>query len=163
MMESNLSFFPLDQNLPSHLGERAPTSDVFEFSFDFDLERIRRDSSNTKIRVDYSNVRGYWNSIFESGEDIRSASSEQMAKRFSAPGIADWRRAHRHRASKRDDDIDDEIEGDWNISEDFSTPLLWDSTGECPMLGENFEHGFAAHIEGSMDATFQYGFTLVVS
>ncbi|KAM6523078.1 hypothetical protein FSOLCH5_003697 [Fusarium solani] len=36
--------------------ELLPTSKVFDFAFDMNLNRTQRDAGNTKIRIDYSNV-----------------------------------------------------------------------------------------------------------
>ncbi|KAL6910196.1 glycosyl hydrolases family 18 domain-containing protein [Trichoderma evansii] len=48
-----------DQSVPLGIGNRTPTSPVYDFSFDFNLGLMRRDSDNTRIRLDYSNVPGY--------------------------------------------------------------------------------------------------------
>jgi hypothetical protein len=51
----------LDQSLPNSLASKDPTSAIFDFVFDYNMELIRRDSGPLSMRVDYSNVGGKQN------------------------------------------------------------------------------------------------------
>ncbi|KAF6785553.1 chitinase [Colletotrichum sojae] len=74
-----------DQSIPIAFSSKEVTSDVFTLTFDLDLTLARRDTTNTRIRVDYSNIRGYWNAA------VDSPGIEGVSKRFHAPTAAQWR------------------------------------------------------------------------
>ena len=63
-----------------------PTSQVFDFTFDFNFKLVRRDSKNTSIRIDYSNVQGYWDTV----ADSPGIQSDGPNKRFFAPFSHHW-------------------------------------------------------------------------
>lgn len=146
-----------DQTLPPTLGKRSPTSEVFDFAFDFNLNRTRRDTDNTKIRIDYSNVRGYWDAVVDS-PGIQSDGSNRLGKRFFAPQVEQWRSMYQDSY----DDMNYDGGDTETIKKNLDAPLFWQSVDECHILGEEYEQGFAAHVEGDMNAEFTYGFSMVV-
>jgi chitinase len=80
-----------DQYIPSEvLGKRSPTSQVFDFNFDFNFDLVRRDTNNTSLRMDYSNIAGYWKSIVDSpGIQSRSLKEPVLVDHFFAPTNTD--------------------------------------------------------------------------
>ncbi|KAL1614362.1 hypothetical protein SLS54_009789 [Diplodia seriata] len=61
-----------DQSLPSHLADLS--SPVMELTFDYNFGLVRRDSGDISLRVDYSNIPGYWNAVVDTpGSEKRSA------------------------------------------------------------------------------------------
>lgn len=56
-----------NQSVPVELAmHRDPTSAVYDFTFDYDMALVRRDAGDFSIRMDYSNVRGYWDAVVDS-------------------------------------------------------------------------------------------------
>jgi hypothetical protein len=55
-----------NQTLPGHLQKRRITSPVFDFTFDYNIALVRRDAGDFRIRMDFSNVPGYWNAVVQS-------------------------------------------------------------------------------------------------
>ncbi|KAJ8110045.1 hypothetical protein OPT61_g7002 [Boeremia exigua] len=57
----------LDQSLPGKVARRGPTSVVYDFKFDYNIGLVRRDAGRLSIRLDYSNVPGYWYAVVDTG------------------------------------------------------------------------------------------------
>ncbi|KAK6215153.1 chitinase [Colletotrichum tabaci] len=139
-----------DQSIPVGFSSRDVTSDVFTLTFDFDLTLARRDTSNTMIRVDYSNIRGYWNAAVDS-PGIEGG----VSKRFHAPTAAQWRDMFTNK-------VGTEMFVDaFEIKEEISEPLFWDSADSCLVGGKEYDQGLAAHVGGTLDARFYYGYSMV--
>lgn len=51
----------------------------------------------------------------------------------------------------------------FEIKEKLSEPLFWDSADSCLVGGKEYDQGVAAHVEGTVNARFYYGFSMVVS
>ncbi|KAK2773012.1 chitinase [Colletotrichum kahawae] len=141
-----------DQTIPVGLSGRSLTSDVYTLTFDFNLSNARRDTSNTRVRMDYSNIRGYWNYAVNS-PGVQGGSQ----KRYHAPTTADWREMF---TKSQEMDI---YEDAYPIKEDLSSPLIWDSVDDCLINSNEFDQGFAAHVEGTLDARFYYGFSMIAT
>lgn len=75
--------------MPDDIQKRKPTSEVYEFTFDFNFDLMRRDTNLTSVRMDYSNYGGYWDQIVNS-DGIQDSSSKSR-KRYFAPTIFDWK------------------------------------------------------------------------
>lgn len=124
-----------NQDVPAHVREkRDPSSKVYDFSFDYDMSLVRRDSDNLSIRIDYSNVRGYWDTIVDA-PGIQARDLSNIEDRFFAPTTSDWQALYA-KATDSDDfkySPDDEI----SINEDISAPMFWQTTEECPVNGQD--------------------------
>lgn len=138
------------------IGGRTPTSPVYDFSFDFNLGLMRRDSNNTRFRLDYSNVPGYWNHLVNA-PGIQSRSLNKLESRFFAPTTEDWNTAFAT------------AEFDWSptdatrIQKDVSAPVFWQSAGDCSIGDSTYAEGFGAFVQGNIDAKFWFGFSMIVS
>ncbi|KAF9784244.1 hypothetical protein IL306_007712 [Fusarium sp. DS 682] len=151
--------YSADQSIPSSKhSRRAATSKVFDFTFDRNLNHARSDSGNTKVRIDYSNVGGYWDAAVDSpGIDYDDkALTHRIEKRFFAERNADWRTLSSSVKTR-------EYKGDIPIDEDVDEPLFWDTAEDCEFNGKDYEIGFGAHVGGKVRAYLKYGFTIVVS
>lgn len=142
-----------DQGMPMIKGRRAPTSDVFDFSFDLDTKQKRQDAGEFIVRVDYSNTKGYWNAAVDSP----GVESDSAAKRYWSPSNSNWR--DMYQASVGDFDVSYD---DRDISETFDVPIYWDTAKGCEVDDEEYELGFGSHVEGSFNAEFTYGFSMHV-
>ncbi|KAM0553403.1 hypothetical protein ACHAPJ_007417 [Fusarium lateritium] len=149
-----------DQRLPSSKhSRRSATSKVFDFTFDRNLNHTRRDTGNTRVRIDYSNVGGYWNSAVDS-PGINSddkALARRIKKRFHADRAADWRTMNSKADKTRD------YKGVVPITESVYEPLFWDKAEGCEYSGDDYEIGFGAHVGGTVKAYLTYGFSIVAS
>ncbi|KAL2683336.1 hypothetical protein Neosp_007806 [[Neocosmospora] mangrovei] len=134
---------------------RAVTSKVFDFAFDMNLNKTRRDTGDLKVRVDYSNVGGYWNAAVDSlGIQTDDSLQRRIAKRFFAESQADWRTMYQDAEVHKSD-------GERFVNEDIDTPLFWETAQDCDFEGEDYELGFGAHVGGKIKADFTYGFSLI--
>ncbi|KAH7120620.1 hypothetical protein EDB81DRAFT_666993 [Dactylonectria macrodidyma] len=146
-----------DQSLPTVHSRRTATSKVFDFAFDMNLNHTRRDTGGIQIRIDYSNVGGYWNAAVDS-EGIQSGDSlsRRIAKRFFADRGADWRNMYNHAVTQKNT-------GERFVDQEVDAPLFWETTQNCDFDGEDYELGFGAHVGGKFSADFTYGFSLIAS
>ncbi|RSL51633.1 hypothetical protein CEP51_015172 [Fusarium floridanum] len=144
-----------DQSLPSTQSRRAVTSKVFDFAFDMNLNKTRRDTGDLKVRVDYSNVGGYWNAAVDSlGIQAGDSLHRRIAKRFFAESQADWRTMYQDAEVHKSD-------GERFVNEEIDTPLFWETAQDCEFEGEDYELGFGAHVGGKIKADFTYGFSMI--
>ncbi|KAH0528005.1 hypothetical protein TsFJ059_002919 [Trichoderma semiorbis] len=145
-----------DQSIPSSVGGRIPTSPVYDFSFDFNLGLMRRDTNDTSIRVDYSNVKGYWDHLVDT-PGIQSRDIDGLKSRFFAPTTVDW------------NSVFEKEHFDWSpsdatkIKDDLNTILFWQTAGDCDINGTSFGEGFGAFVQGTIDAKFWFGFSMIAT
>jgi chitinase len=142
--------------VPRIRGRKAPTSEVFDFSFDLNIKQKRQDASNIKMRVDYSNANGYWGNLVDSPGTSNSAPS--LYKRYWAELPADWRDVY----GNAKDLMFVGTREDGNIKETIEQPLFWDDVSNCQINGESYSQGFGAYVGGTIDAEFSYGFSMIV-
>ena len=149
-----------DQHVPRKvLGKRTATSQVLDFNFDFNLDLMRRDTNNTSLRMDYSNIAGYWDAMVDSpGIQSRSLKDPSLVNRFFAPSSADWAQQESSGANLRYSPDDALV-----IRQDMSAPLFWQSVEECRVDGADFAEGFGAYVQGTVDASFYFGFSIVAT
>ncbi|KAM0471051.1 hypothetical protein ACHAPX_009621 [Trichoderma viride] len=143
-----------DQYIPKRFGDRQPTSAVFDFYFDLNMGLVRRDTNNTSIRIDYSNVKGYWNSVVSSP----GIQSRDLTRRFFASSPVDWQKKYSSGGYSAFEDSKS-----FDISDDVQAPLLWQTAQDCPVDGSTFDQGIGAYIKGKLNAHFLYGFSMVAS
>ncbi|KAJ4152982.1 hypothetical protein LMH87_009497 [Akanthomyces muscarius] len=139
-----------DQALPEDMHGTDPTSLIFDFSFDFNMLRVRQDSEQTSVRIDFSTSPDYWVNIL----DTPGIQSRDLEGRFFAPTAAQWESRF--------------VEGNFrrkyafSIKETVSTPLFWNTAKECDFQGDGgFIEGVAAYIAGDIDVKVDYGFSAV--
>ncbi|RSL67275.1 hypothetical protein CEP53_003068 [Fusarium sp. AF-6] len=143
-----------DQSIPDDLAKRStPTSQVFEFSFD--LDRLEtRDDANIAIRMDVSNVKGYWDRLVDSpGVETRDLETRY----FSALNV-DWK------ATFRDDEKFTWDAGtSLGIKMDLSAPVFWQAAEDCPVGDEDYGQGIAAFVDGNVDASMFYAVSIIAT
>ncbi|RSM03030.1 hypothetical protein CEP52_007639 [Fusarium oligoseptatum] len=143
-----------DQSIPDELAKRStPTSQVFEFSFDFDRLETR-DDANIAIRMDVSNVKGYWDRLVDSpGVETRDLETRY----FSALNV-DWK------ATFRDDEKFTWDAGtSLGIKMDLSAPVFWQAAEDCPVGDEDYGQGIAAFVDGNVDASMFYAVSVIAT
>ncbi|KAH8129747.1 glycoside hydrolase superfamily [Trichoderma asperelloides] len=79
-----------DQYVPREMTtDRSPTSPVYDFTFDMNMKLARRDTNNTMVRIDFSNVIGYWDNLVDY-PGIQSSDASNMMRRYFAPTFDNW-------------------------------------------------------------------------
>ncbi|KAH7173118.1 glycosyl hydrolases family 18-domain-containing protein [Fusarium flagelliforme] len=90
-----------DQSLPVHLAKRKPDDrEVLDLIFHYDFKRVKRSDEKIYMRVDWSNVAGYWDEIVAASPDENSKRSldprhlgqRGLDKRFFSDDSAEWSR-----------------------------------------------------------------------
>lgn len=144
----------LEHDYPFQSDRKRATSEIYEFSFDFDVSHAKRDEKSTSIRVDYSNANGYWSSAVDSP----GVESKALARRYYSDDYDDWRETF------DTDKMDFSEEGAAIITEDVSMPVFWETTvNDCYVDGDEYMEGIAIYVEGGLDVNMWYGFSMVVS
>ncbi|KAJ6194672.1 hypothetical protein J3E72DRAFT_198535 [Bipolaris maydis] len=72
----------LDQSLPEKVARRSPTSIVYDFKFDYNIGLVRRDAGRLSIRLDYSNVPGYWYAVVDTPGGSQKRDLKTLVDRF---------------------------------------------------------------------------------
>ncbi|CAG8888331.1 unnamed protein product [Penicillium salamii] len=78
-----------NQKLPSHIKRSlSGPSLVYDLELSYDFKRVKRDSGDIYIRIDYSNEFNYWKSIVQ-GDPVNAKRDGQ--KRFYSSSAEDWK------------------------------------------------------------------------
>lgn len=150
-----------DQSVPVALltDGRSPSSAVFDFSFDFDMPLVRRDAGVISIRMDYSNVNGYWDSLVDSPGKKKKRdhpSLQDLVDRFYSSSGLDW-------ATKFNELDFDGSASLSDLSKSDIAHLVFFETEMCATdEGQNGE-GIAVAIDGELDVDLFYGFSLIAT
>ncbi|THV55218.1 hypothetical protein BGAL_0012g00090 [Botrytis galanthina] len=79
-----------NQKFPSiYAGAANRTVSYLEISYDFGL--VKRDAGDVYIRIDYSNLEGYWNAVVNSAGESKKRSIDEISKRFFSPNATSWK------------------------------------------------------------------------
>lgn len=77
----------LSQNLPAHVKRDAPLdSIVYDIELSYDFSLVKRDAGDIYMRLDYSNVPGYFEDIVKADH----AKKRSLDKRFWSASSSDW-------------------------------------------------------------------------
>ncbi|KAF5557753.1 glycosyl hydrolase family 18 [Fusarium napiforme] len=144
-----------NQSIPIHLARSNPSA-VYDFSFDYDMGLVRRDAGEFSIRVDYSNVKGYWNEVVDlTGKRKRDLKS--LVDRFYADNSEDW-------FTQFDKtDVEDSEELNDNKRSVLNQLIYFDSQMCDVDSGDKEGQGFSITLEGSANARFFYGFSMIAT
>ncbi|KAF4331819.1 glycoside hydrolase family 18 [Fusarium beomiforme] len=144
-----------NQSTPEALSNGQRSSQVYDFSSDFNFKLMRRVSNNTSIRMDYSNTPGYWDQLVDSS-GIQSRDLRHLDERFFAPKDLEWNSVY---------DEDDKYTFDpgsaTKIKNDISAPLFWHTVDICVIDGRDYSEGIGVYANGDIDSSFYYGFSLI--
>lgn len=144
-----------DQSIPVELAMENPTSAVYDFVFDYNMALVRRDAGSYSIRMDYSNVHGYWNAVVDSpGKSKRSL--DDLVGRFYADNRDDWFSTYDGLAFDKSASLSDTDKTSFDHLVFFDTQMC--TTGE----GRSGQ-GVAITINGTLDVDFYYGFSLIAT
>ncbi|KAF2723824.1 glycoside hydrolase family 18 protein [Polychaeton citri CBS 116435] len=146
-----------NQTLPSHLAKRMPVSkEVMDLEFSYDFGLMKRADDKVYLRIDYSNMPGYWDTIVNSPGEKRKRSlhprelsqRDLLDKRFFSSDSASWGRLLNQ--------VDDGI----SFYSDFSFPatevIVNEKLGNC---GEDAY--LEVNSDGNCKAQAKFGFTMV--
>lgn len=150
-----------DQKLTKEFASTKVYSQVLDFTFDFNIGLVRRDSNNTSIRIDYSNIGGFWNGLVDApGIQARDIDGRDLHNRFFAPNNLNW--DERYDGDKKAP-LTFENKDSTTIRQSLSEPLFWKTADNCPIAGSEFTEGIAAWVRGEMKVQLFVGFSMVVS
>lgn len=116
----------------------------------------RRDTNNTSIRLDYSNVKGYWDRIVDSPSE-QDKKARDLMKRYYSDSNEEWRKDYGISNAYFQYENTNAVK----IKEDLSGFARWQSINDCEVEGSYYNEGFAAYISGSIDAEMYFGFYLI--
>jgi hypothetical protein len=145
-----------NQAVPVELALQNPTSAVYEFKFDYNTALVRRDAGTISIRMDYANVKGYWDAVVNSDGISSKRDLTTLVDRFYSANRADW--------FGKFDGLDTSSSA--SLSELTKTDidhLVYFDTEMCPISSGQQGEGIAVAIEGELSAQFYYGFSMIAT
>ncbi|KAF4212956.1 hypothetical protein CNMCM5878_000587 [Aspergillus fumigatiaffinis] len=150
-----------NQSVPAHLALRNPTSVVYDFRFDYNMPLVRRDAGTISIRMDYSNVAGYWNAVVNSAGTTSGGTDSKrdlkgIVERFYSDNKDNW--------FAKFDALSPDTKGFSDLSSNITIDhLLFYNTEMCPTSDGQQGEGIAVTIEGALNAGFYYGFSMIAT
>lgn len=145
-----------DQTIQATLGTRNPTSAVFDFSFDYNLNLARRDAGSYSIRMDYSNVKGYWDAVVNSDGVKRKRDLNHVVERFYSSEKSNWFLKFNPLRTEDSTALS-------AISKSKINHLVFFDTEMCSTDQGQSGQGIIATIQGELDAHFYYGFSMIAT
>lgn len=149
-----------DQTIPPPImndRKRKVNSHVYDFTFDYNMSKMKRAAGLTSIRIDYSNAVNYWDNLVDSpGSNSKKRSEGSIDRRYFSSSGSDWK--NRYSALEFAD-------GNARaVSEDMMKLLYFEKDLYCKVddVDEDLPEAFAAGITGKLDAKLWMGFSLVV-
>ncbi|KAF7941509.1 hypothetical protein BELL_0234g00160 [Botrytis elliptica] len=139
-----------NQKLPSiYTGAANRTVSDLEISYDFGL--VKRDAGDVYIRIDYSNLEGYWNAVVNSAGESKKRSTDEISKRFFSPNATSWKSKFDDVRSGASSTLDHTL-----FATAFTSPL-YSSSESCEGEDDNYASiGFSGNV--SSKARFGYSF-----
>lgn len=144
-----------DQSIPIDIALQNPTSAVYDFTFDYNMNLVRRDAGKYSIRMDYSNVAGYWGAVVNS-DGNKKRSVKELVDRFFSSKQDDWSGKFSNLDISNSSKLSD-------ISKSDLKHLLFFDTQMCPTDQGQEGQGIAVAINGTLDVEFFYGFSLIAT
>ncbi|KAJ5124812.1 uncharacterized protein N7515_008637 [Penicillium bovifimosum] len=152
-----------NQAVSAEIKKRNPTSQVYDFKFDYNMGLSRRDTTNrTSICLDYSNVKGYWDKTVDSPgveDDDGVMEARSLVKRFWSSSPKDWKRSYT--SSRSHADFEYESTNAIPIKQNISELVWYQTARDCEVEGEDWGEAFAAYVAGGIDAKMYIGFSMV--
>lgn len=140
--------------MPDHLADRyTPTSPIYEFSFDFNKDERRADAE-VAIRMDVTNVKGYWDGHLDSP----SIRKRDVERRYLSPLNTPWKHVSRKRDLFKQSTGGNALE----IKKNITAPVFWQAAENCAVGNKRYGEGVGAFIDGNVDAKMYYAVTLIV-
>ncbi|KAJ9426061.1 hypothetical protein FOXG_07418 [Fusarium oxysporum f. sp. lycopersici 4287] len=144
-----------DQTMPDHLAKlHTPTSPIYEFSFDFNKHERRADAK-VAIRMDITNVKGYWDGLVDSP----GVQKRDVERRYLSSLNLDWKKT----LQKGDRFQYGSGEYALKVKKDLSTAVFWQAAENCPVGDKLYGEGIAAFMEGKVDARLHYAATVIAT
>lgn len=143
-----------DQEMPLEIFEQGAVSPVYDFVFDYNMGLVRRDAGDVSIRIDYSNVPGYWDAVVR-GKAAAEKRLERTVKRFWSSQPSHW--FDQFKNVKTDTESKD-----GRVPKQDLTKLLYYDGQKCSSLRDE-AHGLAIAITGETDVRFFHGFSLIAT
>ncbi|KAK2764375.1 hypothetical protein FQN54_009069 [Arachnomyces sp. PD_36] len=144
-----------DQSIPDHVlqhTKRESKQPVMDLTFDYNFKKIKRADEKVYIRIDFSNVFGYYQKIINDDpvKSKRSPASPLMP-RFYSENEEDWQSRFEELTEDQDDDYYTEFESD--VDE-----LLYGTGEKCDGSDDQF---LDLKVGGKAAARAKWGFSLV--
>ncbi|RSL40913.1 hypothetical protein CEP54_015977 [Fusarium duplospermum] len=144
-----------NQTFPAAISHADPISAVYDFTFDYNMQLVRRDAGKISIRMDYSNVKGYWKAVVAGAPKLKR-DLKNLVDRFFSDQQSDWFDAF--------DSIP--LGGNGNLGDvgkqDISKLIYYNGemcTGKDGREGQ----GIAVAIDGQTDVEFFHGFSMIAT
>jgi|SRR5690242_6318608 len=145
----------MNQSVPVEIVLQNPTSAVYYFTFDYDMGNVRRDAGRYSIRMDYSNVQGYWKAVVDS-EGVKKRSLKELVDRFDSSKQDNWFDKFNNIDTSNSSELSD-------LTKTQLRHLVFSENQMCTTNGGETGQEIAATIDGVLEVDFYYGFSLIAT
>lgn len=143
-----------DQSLPRHTMKRAQTSQVYDFVFDYNMALRRRDAGPSALRMDYSNLGGYWNAVVDS--DGIQNQKRSLEERFFSAKSSDWTAKYAA--------LDFPSGYAKSVNQKLDSLVYFATVDTCPVSSADYlPEGFGAGLRGNYIGELYYGFSMIAN
>jgi chitinase len=149
-----------DQTIPDDIRKQSPTSAVYDFKFDYNIGLVRRDAGRLSIRMDYSNVPGYWYAVVDTPGTKKKRDLKSLVDRFYDSGKSDEWYAKFNGLSFYDNkglNISQKLDN--LIYHNGQTCSYQDVPADDGKIGESI----SIAIQGSANVVLHYGFSMIAT
>ncbi|KAM5373295.1 hypothetical protein ACJZ2D_007124 [Fusarium nematophilum] len=170
-----VSFEAVDHPIPGQLSKRAPGgAKVYEIKYDYNFRNLRRDGGEVLARIDASNHPDYWEQVVTSHRTNENSNERRADTGWRTRELA-WHQEHGYLSHEKRgessgsswwDDRYDFLQRTFDVAthalqmNNKFTQQIYSARKGCPGMAEAFVD---ARVEGSFQANFSWGFTLVGS
>ncbi|CAI7624461.1 unnamed protein product [Penicillium pancosmium] len=142
-----------NSTLPHSIQKRHPDANkVYEFRYDYEFKKLRRDGGEIYFRADLSNHPGYWDEIVAASPDSpvkRSAENwRHLDRRFWSSSWEDWQKRFNSLLTKGNEGLKKHYE---------FNQCLFEAKGVC----KNADIGAKAFVYGEFNTTMDLGMSLI--
>ncbi|CAD0115049.1 unnamed protein product [Aureobasidium uvarum] len=173
-----------NQTLPDHLNKRSFPEDavVHDLTFNYDFTLVPRDFGDTQMRLDFSNEKGYWDSVVDkAGNSKRKRSLEDHKGNHRRWLEEEWRDDYHMGARESSDlhkrwfgeDVLDWLKGLLNVAssggleiqhtvdQTITAILINEQYGPCNFKGVEVQANLKAEARANVKVSTSFGLTIV--
>ncbi|KAJ6052520.1 glycosyl hydrolases family 18-domain-containing protein [Penicillium canescens] len=174
-----------NQELPENLAKRdLGSSQVYDLTYDYNFRRVPRSYGDSKMRLDFSNEKGYWDSVVDRPGDTkrkRDHTYHENPKRWMEE---EWREAYHFGGLDRDElhkrwfgegaiawlanligvsEAEHTEEFTHSVKEKLEVILIDQQFGPCPVGPAQAQANLRATVDANLQVDTSFGVTIIAT
>lgn len=174
-----------NQELPDHLAKRGlASSQVYDLTYDYDFRRVPRSYGDSKMRLDFSNEKGYWDSVVDRPGDTKRKRDHTYHENPRRWMEEEWREAYHFGGLDRDElhkrwfgedviawlanligvsEAEHTEEFTHSVSEKLEVILIDQQFGPCPVGPAQAQANLRATVDANLQVDSSFGVTIIAT